>query len=50
MIAMDLTKQQALNVDPTAIQQITFTRNLEQQARTIFITEEAKKAVLHFSQ
>ena len=29
MITIDLSKQQALNVDPKAIQQINFPRNLE---------------------
>ena len=31
MIAIDLSKQQALDVDPKAIQQINFTGNLEVQ-------------------
>ena len=30
MIAVDLSKQQALDTDPKAIQQINFTGNLEQ--------------------
>ena len=29
MIALDLSKQQALNVDPRAIQQVNFTANLD---------------------
>ena len=29
MIAIDLSKQQALDADPKAIQQINFARNLE---------------------
>ena len=29
MIAIDLSKQQALDADPTAIQQINFTANLD---------------------
>ena len=29
MIAIDLNKQQALDADPTAIQQINFTANLD---------------------
>ena len=29
MIAIDLSKQQALNADPKAIQQINFTANLD---------------------
>ena len=31
MIAIDLSKQQALDADPKAIQQIKFTENLENQ-------------------
>ena len=46
MIAIDLSKLQALNVDPKAIQQINFTRNLSGNNNnrvTFFIIEEAKK-------
>ena len=42
MIAIDLSKQQELDSDPKAIQQINFTGNLEQQATIYFIIEEAK--------
>ena len=42
MIAIDLSKQQELDSDPKAIQQINFTENLEQQATIFFIIEEAK--------
>ena len=50
MIAIDLSKQQALDSDPRAIQRITFTGNLEQQT-TIFLTfKEAKQTVLVCSQ
>ena len=31
MIVVDLSKQQALDADPKAIQQINFTANLEQE-------------------
>ena len=31
MIAVDLSKQQALNADPKAIQQINFTANLDKR-------------------
>ena len=42
-IATDLSKQQALDVDPKAIQQINFTANLNQPQNTMFfIIEEAK--------
>ena len=50
MIAIDLSKQQALVADPKAIQPINFTGNLEQQATIFFIIEEAKETVLDFSQ
>ena len=50
MIAIDLTKQQALDGDPKAIQQINCTGNLKRQATTFFITGEAKEPVLDFSQ
>ena len=42
-IATDLSKQQALDVDPKAIQQINFTANLNQPQNTMFfIIQEAK--------
>ena len=52
MIAIDLSKQQALDADPRAIQQINFTVNLERAegATMFFITEKAKETVLDFSQ
>ena len=52
MIAIDLSKQQALYADPRAIQQINFTENLDRagNTRTYFILEEAKETVLDFSQ
>ena len=46
MIAVDLSKQQALDADPRAIQKINFTANLD----TYFILEEAKETILDFSQ
>ena len=51
MIAIDLSKQQALDADPRAIQQINFTANLDGAENTtmFFITEEAKETVLDFS-
>ena len=47
MIAVDLSKQQVLDADPKAIQQINFTANLDRAERTIFhfILEEAKETV-----
>ena len=52
MIAVDLSKQQGLDADPRAIQQINFTANLERVGNTImfFIIEQAKKNVSDFSQ
>ena len=52
MIAVDLSKQQALDADPKAIQQINFTANLDREGNTriYFILEEAKETVLDFSQ
>ena len=52
MIAIDLSKQQALDVDPRAIQQIYFTVNLHRDGNMtmFFIIEEAKETVLDFSQ
>ena len=51
MIAIDLGKQQTLDADPTEIEQINFTANLERTGNTtIFIIEEVKETVLGFSQ
>ena len=52
MFALDLSKQQALDVDPRAIQQINFTANIDRAGNTtmFFIVEEAKETVLDFSQ
>ena len=51
MIAVDLSKQQALDTDPRAIQQINFTANLDRAGDTrVFILEEAKETILDFSQ
>ena len=38
MIAVDLSKQQALNADPKAIQQINFTANLNRDENTRIYT------------
>ena len=47
MIALDLNKQQALDVDPKAIQQINFTADLNRAGNTsiFFILEEAKETI-----
>ena len=52
LVAIDLSKQQALDADPRAIQQINLTENLDREGNTtmFFITEEAKETVLDFSQ
>ena len=52
MIAVDLSKRQALDAHPRAIQQINFTANLDRagNTRVYFILEEAKGTVLDFSQ
>ena len=52
MIAVDLSKQQALDADPRAIQSINFTANLDRagNTRVYFILEEPKETILDFSQ
>ena len=51
MIAIDSSKQQALDADPKALQQVRFIGRLENQSSKIFfIIEEAKETVLDFSQ
>ena len=52
MIAVDLSKQQVLDADSRAIQQINFTANLDRAGNTriYFILEEAKETILDFSQ
>ena len=51
IIAVDLSKQQALDADPRAIQQINFTANLDRAGNTriYFILEEAKETILNFA-
>ena len=50
MIAVDLRKQQALDADPKAIQQINFTANLVEQEIQDFILflKKQKKLCLNF--
>ena len=50
MIAIDLSKEQALDAHPNAIKQINFTGNLDRAGNTtmFFIIEEAKN-ILDFS-
>ena len=51
LIAIDLSKQEKLDADPKAIQQINFTENLTRQddARMYFIIEEVKETIFDFS-
>ena len=51
-IPIDLSKQQVLDADPRAIQQISFTANVDRAQTTtmLFIIGEAKETVLDFSQ
>ena len=52
MIAVDLSKQQALDPDPRENRQINFAANLDRagDTRIYFILEEAKETKLEFSQ
>ena len=52
MIAIDLSKQQALAANQRVIEQINFTANLDRAGniRIYFILEETKEIVLDFSQ
>ena len=52
IIAIDLSKQQAFDADPRAIQQINFTANLDRAGNTtiFFIIEEAKETASDFLQ
>ena len=52
MIAVDLNRQQPLDADPRAIQQINFTANLDREGNTrvYFILEESKESKRNFAQ
>ena len=52
LIAVDLSKQQALDADPRAIQRINFSANSDRDGNTkmFFIKEKAKETVSEFSQ
>ena len=52
LIAIDLSKEQALDADPRAIQQINFTANLDraENMTIFFIIEQAKETIFEFSQ
>ena len=51
-MAIYSSKQQVLDADPKAVQQINFTANLDWEWKTVmyFIIEETKEIVLDFSQ
>ena len=49
MIAIYLSKKQALDADPKVIQQINFTGNLENNVTIFFIIEKAKKQIWIFN-
>ena len=47
LVDADLSKQEALDADPEAVQKISFTRNLnDTNANIVFIVEEAKETIL----
>ena len=52
MIAIDLSRQQSLDADPRAIQQINFAANLDRagDTRVYLILEESKETKLNFAQ
>ena len=52
MIAIELSRQQVLDADRRAIQQINFTANLDRigNTRFYFILEEAKETIFEFLQ
>ena len=52
MSAIDLSRQQDLDADRRAIQQINFTANLDRAGNKtmFFLIEETKETVLDFSQ
>ena len=52
MIAIDLSRQNKLDADPRAIQQINFTSNLDRAGNTtiFFIIQEAKETIFEFSE
>ena len=52
MIAIELSKQQALDADPKTIQQTNFAGNLDREGNTtmFFFIEGPKETILDFSQ
>ena len=51
-MVIDSRKQQALDVDPKAVQQTNFTGNINrpEDATMFFIIGEVKETILHFSE
>ena len=51
MIAIDLSKQKERDADPKAIQEISFTENLDRDGnkKIFFIIEESKDTISDFS-
>ena len=52
MTAINLSKQESIDADPRAIQEINFTANLDRAGNTtmFFTIEEAKETMLDISQ
>ena len=52
MIAIDLSKQQSLDAGPKAMQQISFTANLDRAGEMFmfFIHKQVRESILDFSQ
>ena len=48
LIAVDLSKQKALDADPKAIQQIIFTSETDNQISVYYILEQSKETTLEF--
>ena len=48
LIAVDLSKQHALDVDPREIQQINFTANLDRDDGETILVNKQKKLFLNF--
>ena len=49
LIAVDLSKQKALDADPRAIQQIVFTGKASENIVVYYILERSKETILQFS-
>ena len=49
LIAANLSKQKALDADPTAIQQIVFTGKASGNVAIYYILEQSKETILKFS-